>query len=73
METENEKYHLLRIRALLALNNIRQIDIVKKYNIHPTAISQVLSGKRRTLVVRQCIAKELNVDFTDLWSGRVTP
>ena len=59
---------LRNVRAQMARARVRQIDIIRKYQINKTAISLVLSGKRKTLHIRRAIADELGVPFSQLWS-----
>ena len=61
-----------RIKALLTLRNISQVDIAKKYGIFASDLCKVISGKRKTPRIRKIIAQELGVPvhvlFAHEWS-----
>ena len=50
------------IKALLALRNLSQTDIAKKYSISPSDLNKVISGKRKTSRIRFILANELGVE-----------
>ena len=50
------------IKALLALKNVSQQDIAKKYGISASDLNKVIQFKRRTNKIRKVIAFELGVD-----------
>jgi transcriptional regulator with XRE-family HTH domain len=57
----------LSVRALLVAHNIKQLDLAKKYFVHPSTINRVIQGKRKTHYIRQIIAQELGKKVEDLW------
>lgn len=55
------------VKSLMVLRGVKQIDICRKLEVTPGAISMVVSGKRGSPRLRQAIASALGKRVEDLW------
>jgi len=56
-----------RVKALLALNGIKQKSIADKLGVEPQTVSQIVLGKKNSARIRSAIAKVLNMKVEELW------
>lgn len=59
--------HPVDIKILLLQRGTTQRAIARRLGISPAVVSQVVSGARRTPLVRRAIAEELRISYRSLW------
>jgi transcriptional regulator with XRE-family HTH domain len=55
------------IKALLVEAGIKQVDLARQLGVDPSAVSVILSGRKRSRRIRLAIARALRYDVRDLW------
>ena len=55
------------IRGALVTREITNAEIARELGITPTMVGYVIRGKKKTLYIRQAMARRLNLPITDLW------
>ena len=55
------------IKALLVVAGVKQVDIARRLKTSRSFVSEVVSGKKRTLRVRRAIARSLGLKVSELW------
>ncbi len=55
------------IKALLVEAGIKQVDLAKQLSVDPSAVSAIVSGRKRSRRIRLAIARALRYDVRDLW------
>lgn len=55
------------IKGLMAMRNIKSVQIAHHLGVTPSAVSLVISGKQRSRRVQQAIADFLNMPYDEVW------
>jgi DNA-binding XRE family transcriptional regulator len=56
-----------RVKSLMVLKGVKQVDICRKLHVTPQTVSLIVSGKKKSARIRAAIAKALGVKVEDLW------
>ena len=59
-----------RIKIIMALRNLSQLQIAQKHNISPANLCQVIRGNRKTPKIRSILAQELGVSEDILFESK---
>ena len=65
-----EKKTERQIKAHMAMRGISQKDIALHHGLHPSDVSRVIKGDRKSRKIRNIIAGELGVAYEALWGGK---
>ncbi len=63
MGTENSK----KIRAAMILTGISGAQIARRLKVDRSTVNKVVNGQRKTLRIREALARSLKVRIKDLW------
>lgn len=64
---DNQKINIGNLKLLMLKRNVKQNDIVKKYNLNQGNFSKMLSGKREiNKTTLDILLKELGINISDL-------
>ncbi len=67
MEAGKKKDQFTIIRALMALHNIRPMDIARAAKVSAAMVSRVIRGVDKSRHVQQVISLQLGVPYDELW------
>lgn len=56
-----------RVKSLMVLKGVQQVDICRKLHVTPATVSLIVSGKKTSARVRLAIAKALGMRVEELW------
>jgi len=56
-----------KVKSLMVLKGVKQVDICRKLHVTPQTVSLIVSGKKKSARIRAAIAKALGVKVEDLW------
>ena len=56
-----------KIKALMVLKGVKQVDICRKLHVRAATVSQIVSGKKKSARIRLAIAKALGMQVEELW------
>lgn len=57
-----------KVKAIMMLAGIRNIDIAKKANVSNTWVSLVLNKRKKSDRIRKVIADEVGMSVDELWA-----
>lgn len=65
--TSRGKKMIRNIKALLIEAGIKQVDLARQLGVDPSAVSAIVSGRKRSRRIRLAIARVLQCRVQDLW------
>lgn len=57
------------IKSKIIILKKKQIDIAKKANVTPAAISMIIYGRGKSRRLQKIIAKEIGMPFREVWAA----
>lgn len=56
-----------KVKSLMVLKGIKNVDIARKLGLSPVTVSIVLTGRRKSRRIQKAIAEALGVNYEKLW------
>jgi len=60
----------IKVKVLLLEQNLTQRQLARKFKVSDVAICRIILGTMNSNRLKRLIAKELNVDYKELWQEK---